>query len=137
MPISASGHVRMMAAVQPFLSGAISKTVNMPASSTVDDDVERLFIDAWRLGLKSVAIYRDSSKVAQPLTVGDGGDSAGADASAPEAGVAVEGGFDAGAGAPAPAQVAPVSNVRVPRGRLQGLRHRRRISQTEDPGRSS
>ncbi len=90
--ISASGHVRMMAAVQPFLSGAISKTVNMPASSTVDD-VERLFIDAWRLGLKSVAIYRDSSKVAQPLTVGDGGDSAGADASAPEAGVAVEGGL--------------------------------------------
>ena len=90
--ISASGHVRMMAAVQPFLSGAISKTVNMPASSTVDD-VQQLFVDAWRLGLKSVAIYRDSSKVAQPLTVGDGGAFAGADASAPEAGVAVEGGL--------------------------------------------
>ena len=67
--ISTSGHVGMMAAVQPFLSGAISKTVNMPADATVDD-VEQLFIDAWRLGLKSVAIYRDSSKVAQPLTVG-------------------------------------------------------------------
>ena len=68
--ISASGHVKMMAAVQPFLSGAISKTVNMPASSTAGD-VEQLFIDAWRLGLKSVAIYRDSSKVAQPLTLGE------------------------------------------------------------------
>ena len=90
--ISASGHVKMMAAVQPFLSGAISKTVNMPAESTVDD-VEQLFIDAWRLGLKSVAIYRDSSKVAQPLTIGDGGASAGADASAPEAGVRLEGGL--------------------------------------------
>ena len=89
--ISASGHVKMMAAVQPFLSGAISKTVNMPAESTADD-VEQLFIDAWRLGLKSVAIYRDSSKVAQPLTVGDGVASAGADASAPEAGAPTEGG---------------------------------------------
>ncbi len=75
--ISASGHIKMMAAVQPFLSGAISKTVNMPASSTVDD-VERLFIDAWRLGLKSVAVYRDSSKVAQPLTLVETGRSAGA-----------------------------------------------------------
>ena len=69
--ISSSGHIKMMAAVQPFLSGAISKTVNMPASATVED-VEQLFIDSWRLGLKSVAIYRDSSKVAQPLTVGNG-----------------------------------------------------------------
>ena len=67
--ISTSGHIEMMAAVQPFLSGAISKTVNMPADATVDD-VEELFTDAWRLGLKSVAIYRDCSKVGQPLTVG-------------------------------------------------------------------
>ena len=93
--ISASGHVKMMAAVQPFLSGAISKTVNMPASSTVDD-VEQLFIDAWQLGLKSVAIYRDSSKVGQPLTIGDGGASAGAgagtDVSVPGAGVPADGG---------------------------------------------
>ena len=88
--ISASGHIEMMAAVQPFLSGAISKTVNMPAESTVDD-VEQLFIDAWRLGLKSVAIYRDSSKVAQPLTIGDAGGSAGAKASAAASGVRVEG----------------------------------------------
>ena len=72
--ISASGHIKMMAAVQPFLSGAISKTVNMPAESTVED-VEQLFIEAWRLGLKSVAVYRDGSKVAQPLTVGSSGGS--------------------------------------------------------------
>jgi ribonucleoside-diphosphate reductase alpha chain len=67
--ISTSGHIEMMAAVQPFLSGAISKTVNMPADSTIED-VEQLFIDSWHLGLKSVAIYRDCSKVSQPLTVG-------------------------------------------------------------------
>ena len=103
--ISASGHVKMMAAVQPFLSGAISKTVNMPAESTIDD-VERLFIDAWRLGLKSVAIYRDGSKVAQPLTAGNGEGSAdaapsGSDASVPaNSGVPVEGGVLANSGVP-------------------------------------
>ena len=70
-PITSSGHIAMMAAVQPFLSGAISKTVNMPSDATVED-VEQLLMDAWRLGLKAVAIYRDSSKVAQPLSVGTG-----------------------------------------------------------------
>ncbi|MGH9094614.1 MAG: vitamin B12-dependent ribonucleotide reductase, partial [Acidimicrobiales bacterium] len=60
------GHVRMMGAVQPFLSGAISKTVNMPEEATVED-VEQLHIEAWELGLKAVAIYRDNCKVAQPL----------------------------------------------------------------------
>ncbi|MBP7928611.1 MAG: vitamin B12-dependent ribonucleotide reductase [Acidimicrobiia bacterium] len=60
------GHVRMMAAVQPFLSGAISKTVNMPEDVTVDD-VEELFIESWKAGIKAVAIYRDGSKYAQPL----------------------------------------------------------------------
>lgn len=60
------GHVKMMAAVQPFLSGAISKTVNMPEDATVED-VEQLHIDAWRMGVKAVAIYRDNCKVAQPL----------------------------------------------------------------------
>ena len=69
--ISAAGHILMMAAVQPFISGAISKTVNMPADSTVED-VEQLIVDAWRLGLKAVAIYRDNSKVAQPLSIGNG-----------------------------------------------------------------
>ncbi len=60
------GHVRMMAAVQPFISGAISKTVNLPQEATVED-VEQLHIEAWELGLKAVAIYRDNCKVAQPL----------------------------------------------------------------------
>ena len=96
-PSAASGHVKMMAAVQPFLSGAISKTVNMPAESTVAD-VEQLFIDAWRLGLKSVAVYRDGSKVAQPLTVGSAADADHADSADAAAGSA---GLGADQGAPA------------------------------------
>jgi ribonucleoside-diphosphate reductase alpha chain len=73
------GHVRMMGAVQPFISGAISKTVNLPEEVSVED-VEQLHIDAWRMGIKAVAIYRDNCKVAQPLsttkkepTTGEGG----------------------------------------------------------------
>src|SRR4051794_37817018 len=62
-----SGHVKMMGAVQPFISGAISKTVNMPEEVTVDD-VAQLIADAWRLGVKAIAIYRDNCKVAQPLS---------------------------------------------------------------------
>jgi ribonucleoside-diphosphate reductase alpha chain len=62
------GHVKMMAAVQPFISGAISKTVNMPEEATVED-VEQLHMDAWKMGLKAVAIYRDNCKVAQPLSM--------------------------------------------------------------------
>jgi ribonucleoside-diphosphate reductase alpha chain len=61
-----SGHVKMMGAVQPFISGAISKTVNLPEQATVDE-VAQLFVDAWRLGVKAIAIYRDNCKVAQPL----------------------------------------------------------------------
>jgi len=61
------GHVRMMAAAQPFISGAISKTVNMPEHVTVEE-VEQLFVESWKLGLKAVAIYRDNCKVAQPLS---------------------------------------------------------------------
>src|SRR5213078_1822107 len=61
-----TGHVRMMAAVQPFISGAISKTVNLPEEATVEE-VEQLHIDAWKMGIKAVAIYRDNCKVAQPL----------------------------------------------------------------------
>ncbi|MGH9070412.1 MAG: vitamin B12-dependent ribonucleotide reductase [Acidimicrobiales bacterium] len=60
------GHVRMMAAVQPFVSGAISKTVNLPEQVSVED-IEQVHLEAWRMGLKSVAIYRDNCKVAQPL----------------------------------------------------------------------
>jgi ribonucleoside-diphosphate reductase alpha chain len=62
------GHVKMMAAVQPFLSGAISKTVNMPEDATVED-VEQIHIDSWKMGLKAVAIYRDNCKVGQPLSM--------------------------------------------------------------------
>ena len=64
--ISYMGHVKMMAAAQPFLSGAISKTVNMPETSTVEDVVD-LYTEAWKLGVKAIAIYRDGSKTAQPL----------------------------------------------------------------------
>jgi ribonucleoside-diphosphate reductase alpha chain len=67
-PIHYLGHVKMMAAVQPFISGAISKTVNMPEDVSVED-VEQLHIDAWQMGLKAVAIYRDNCKVAQPLSM--------------------------------------------------------------------
>lgn len=66
-PIHYLGHVKMMASVQPFLSGAISKTVNMPESATVED-IEQIHIDAWKMGVKAIAIYRDNCKVAQPLS---------------------------------------------------------------------
>jgi len=67
------GHLRMMGAVQPFISGAISKTINMPEESTVED-VTEAYVEAWRLGLKSVAIYRDGSKRTQPLNSGSSDD---------------------------------------------------------------
>ena len=66
-PIHYMGHIRMMAAAQPFLSGAISKTVNMPEHVTVED-VERAYVEGWKLGLKALAIYRDNCKVGQPLS---------------------------------------------------------------------
>ena len=66
-PIHYMGHVRMMGAAQPFISGAISKTVNMPEHVTVEE-VEQLFVESWKLGLKAVAIYRDNCKVAQPMS---------------------------------------------------------------------
>ncbi|KAA9150010.1 vitamin B12-dependent ribonucleotide reductase [Amycolatopsis acidicola] len=67
--IKPMGHVRMMAAVQPFISGAISKTVNMPESATVEE-VEEIYFEGWKLGLKALAIYRDNCKVGQPLSTG-------------------------------------------------------------------
>jgi ribonucleoside-diphosphate reductase alpha chain len=69
--IAPMGHVRMMAAVQPFISGAISKTVNMPESATVAD-IEQIYFEGWKLGLKALAIYRDNCKVGQPLSAGKG-----------------------------------------------------------------
>ena len=65
--ITWTGHVKMMAAAQPFLSGAISKTINMPEESTIEDIMEA-YIESWKLGLKAVAIYRDNSKRSQPLS---------------------------------------------------------------------
>jgi ribonucleoside-diphosphate reductase alpha chain len=61
------GHVKMMGAVQPFISGAISKTVNLPEGTTVDE-ISKLFVESWQLGVKAIAIYRDNCKVAQPLS---------------------------------------------------------------------
>ena len=69
--IAPMGHVRMMASVQPFLSGAISKTVNMPEDATVEDVME-VYKAGWKLGLKAIAIYRDNSKKVQPLSAGKG-----------------------------------------------------------------
>jgi ribonucleoside-diphosphate reductase alpha chain len=63
------GHVRMMGAVQPFLSGAISKTVNMPEAAT-PEEIERVYLEGWKLGLKAIAVYRDNSKRSQPLSTG-------------------------------------------------------------------
>jgi ribonucleoside-diphosphate reductase alpha chain len=62
-----TGHVKMMGAIQPFISGAISKTVNMPEHASIDD-VAQVYVDAWKLGVKAIAIYRDNCKVAQPLS---------------------------------------------------------------------
>ena len=63
------GHVRMMAATQPFLSGAISKTVNLPETATVEE-IEDIYLQSWKLGLKATAVYRDNCKVGQPLSDG-------------------------------------------------------------------
>jgi len=67
--ITWTGHVKMMAAAQPFLSGAISKTINMPEESTIEDIMDA-YLESWKLGLKAVAIYRDNSKKSQPLNAG-------------------------------------------------------------------
>jgi len=81
--ISWRGHLRMVATAQPFLSGAISKTINMPEESTVED-VMQTYIESWKLGLKAVAIYRDNSKRSQPLSAAGGKKEAGGEA--PKAG---------------------------------------------------
>jgi ribonucleoside-diphosphate reductase alpha chain len=86
--ISPMGHVRMMAAAQPFLSGAISKTVNMPETASVDE-IEEVYFQGWKLGLKALAIYRDNCKVGQPLSDAkgssrDNGEKAATDAPAAE-----------------------------------------------------
>ncbi|HEX7355954.1 MAG TPA: vitamin B12-dependent ribonucleotide reductase, partial [Mycobacteriales bacterium] len=73
--ISPMGHVRMMAAIQPFISGALSKTVNMPETASIED-IEEIYYQGWKLGLKALAIYRDNCKVGQPLSAGSSAGSA-------------------------------------------------------------
>ena len=104
--ISPWGHVAMMAACQPFVSGAISKTVNLAEDATVAD-IENLFVESWRLGLKAVAIYRDNCKVSQPLSVGP---------------------VASGADAPAAAAAALQGTVVPPRNRLPRRRRSRTFS---------
>ena len=113
--ISPMGHVRMMAATQPFLSGAISKTVNLPETATVEE-IEDVYVQGWKLGLKALAVYRDNCKVGQPLS--DGGSTA-KDAAAGKA-------AGAGAGAAAEAKVVEKVVYRPTRERLP----KRRTSQT-------
>ncbi len=108
--ISPQGHVAMMAACQPFVSGAISKTVNLPESASVGD-IEDLIVESWRLGLKAVAIYRDNCKVSQPLSVGPATSSADAPATA----VSAEGAAASAAAALGGAVVPPRN--RLPRSR--------------------
>jgi ribonucleoside-diphosphate reductase alpha chain len=91
------GHIRMMAAVQPFLSGAISKTVNVPREATVEE-IEKAYVESWRLGAKAISIYRDGSKRTQPLNtskagVADTRNVVGAGLSRPEAGLNVGAGY--------------------------------------------
>ena len=73
--ISPSGHVAMMAAVQPWLSGGISKTVNVPEDTTAEE-IQQLFVDAWQMGVKALAVYRDNCKLGQPLSVSGASDAA-------------------------------------------------------------
>ena len=113
------GHVSMMAAVQPFISGAISKTVNMPSEATVEE-IEEVYEKGWRLGLKALAVYRDNCKVGQPLSGGqqqeDGGGRGRGGRRARTAGLG-----RAPPGAPPPAEVARLEDGVVLRRRRRGL----------------
>ena len=111
------GHVKMMGAIQPFISGAISKTVNLPETATIDD-VAQLYVDAWKLGVKAVAIYRDNCKVAQPLS--GKGDKSAQQPLAPA-------GLRRRAAAPPPAGRPHRDRPQVPRRRVRGLHPRRRL----------
>ncbi len=98
--IDAMGHVRMMAAVQPFLSGAISKTVNLPPDATVED-ISSVYVEGWKLGLKAIAVYRDGCKKTQPLNT--------AASRSDDAVKGTKGVSSARAAAPAPAAAAPAT----------------------------
>ena len=115
--ISHSGHIEMMSAVQPFISGAISKTVNLPESATIDD-IADAYTQGWKLGLKALAIYRDGSKTAQALRT-DAGEKKDEPAEAGRAGSA--------AGAPPDAARAGVDHPQVLDRRSRGLHHGRQV----------
>ena len=99
--IAPGGHIKMMAAVQPFLSGAISKTVNLPEETSVDE-VEQVLIDSWRLGLKAVALYRDNCKVSQPLSAKSADDESSSDGASDVSGGMLAGVDAVGAGERSP-----------------------------------
>ncbi len=126
-PIAPNGHVSMMAACQPFVSGAISKTVNLPESATVDD-IEDLLVRSWHLGLKAVAIYRDNCKVSQPLSVGPSIDEAAQSAAAQAE--AIQPATPAEAAPITPAQPATAASLRVPAPPPRRRLPRRRRSRT-------
>ena len=121
--IAPMGHVRMMAAVQPFISGAISKTVNMPEQATVED-VAEIYQQGWKMGLKALAIYRDNCKVGQPLSASNknhgekSADASVVDTPAPAAPATP---VVHRSGPPAVAEEAPVADGVVHRGRRRGL----------------
>ncbi len=97
------GHLKMMGAVQPFISGAISKTVNLPSEVTVEE-IEKAYIEGWKLGLKAVAIYRDGSKRTQPLSTSATDEKS------------RQGGGSVAAGSASPARGAPFDHAQVRRG---------------------
>ena len=139
--ISPMGHVRMMAAVQPHLSGAISKTVNMPESATVEE-IEKIYFEGWKLGLKALAIYRDNCKVGQPLSASKR-KQAEAEAQAEAAPARNRPAARPPPGPQAPAPAAPRDRDQVLGGRRRGLhdrlqlpgrRHRRGVPQARQAG---
>ncbi len=135
--ISPMGHVRMMAAVQPFLSGAISKTVNLPETATVEE-IEDVYVQGWKMGLKALAVYRDNCKVGQPLS--DGGSTA-KDAAADKASAAVAAATERDRGEGrlpadprAPAEASRLADDVVHRRWRRGLPHGRHLRR-RPPGR--
>ena len=133
-PIKPMGHVRMMAAAQPFLSGAISKTVNLPETATVEE-IADVYFQGWKLGLKALAVYRDNCKVGQPLADAKAKKTASAEAETEAASREDRREGDRVPADPqAPAEVAAVADHVVQRRRRRGL-HDRRLLPGRRPGR--
>ena len=125
--ISHMGHIKMMGAVQPFISGAISKTVNLPQEATVED-IADAYTQAWQLGIKALAIYRDGSKTAQALrTDAQKGIEAPADVDAIVEQAVEQGARRGRPTAQAHAARAPVDHAQVLDRRPRGLHHRRHV----------